>query len=123
MTAYPDLEGWFEYTFTPIVTNSDNYLSLGLFIYHGSDDVGAPTHCCIIAGITDADVCGVRVYDHTNAQVIAERVDITDPYPSIVDLGALANVPEGVAIWEVQVKRVTGNGTKKVGASSISLRF
>jgi len=120
---FADLQGWFESTFAPVVTNSDTYLSVGMFIYHGSDDEGAPTHCCVLAGVTDADACGVRLYDHTNAQVIAERLDITDPFPSIVDLGALSNVPTGAAVWEVQVRRVTGNGTKKVGASSISLRF
>jgi len=125
MSVFANLSNtWVEITFPTITTNSDSYLSLGHFIFHGSDKTGTPDLICVIGGMHDAGtVCGVRVYDHTNAQVIVEKLDITANNPTLVDLGIISNIPAGFAIWEVQVRRVSGTGTKKVAAGSLSIHY
>jgi len=125
MTNYPDRGGNFDIPFPQIVTNSDAWLAVGHFIYPGSNAVGSPVDGCVIAGVVNAGaVCGVRIYDHTNAKLIAEKLDITAQNPTCIDLPAFVNVPEdGMVIWELQVKRVSGVGTKKVAAGSLTLRY
>jgi hypothetical protein len=125
MTATPNLNNsWIELTFPTVTTNSDSYLTVGHFIFHGTDTTGLPDLICVIGGMHDANtVCGVRVYDHTNAQVVVEKLDITASNPTLVDLGPISNLPLDMAVWEIQVRRVSGSGTKKVAAGSLSMHF
>jgi len=125
MTAFANLSNtWIEFTFPTVTTNSDNYLTVGHFVFHGTDRSGTPDLICVIGGMHDAGtVCGVRVYDHTNAKTIVERLDITADSPTLVDLGTIGNLPTELAVWEIQVKRVSGNGTKKVAAGSLSVHY
>ncbi len=55
----------------------------------------------------------IRVYDVTNSEVIAEATGLFGPISmSVFDLGALTNVPAGEAVWEIQLKRPSGNANK-----------
>jgi len=100
---YPDRSGIFDLTFTNVVTGNTAYTTAHTFIFEGSDAVGVPKAFHIIGGIIDSGaVQWIRIYDVTNAQVICELTGITSDFPVILDLGALSNVPTGMAIWEVQ---------------------
>ena len=113
-----------EYTFPLVVTNSGSYETVGFFSYTGTDVSGIPLQICVISGMHDTGtVCGVRIYDHTNAMVIAENLTISTSSPTLVDLGTIGNCSSGNAVWEVQVKRVSGSGQKSVSAGTVSIRY
>lgn len=112
-----------ELTWAKHITKSGTYEAVGIFIFRGSNDVGTPVSIKAIFGC-DAGVTGdVRVYDVTNSQLIAELTGSTVAYPSLVDLGAIANVPTGEALWELQVRKTAGGGNDNVNASGASVRY
>ena len=96
---------------------------IGSFLFAGTDALGAPVSIRVIAGVTTADEVGVRLYDLTNNNVIAEARNQTGSYPSIINLGTISNLPTGAAVFELQVIRDAGNSSKKVRATGVSIAF
>lgn len=104
-------------------TRNTSYTVLGGgFIFRGSSVVPAPTSIKAVAfKDTGANTMDVRIFDVTNALVIAELTGISDDMPAIQALGALANIPTGEAIWEVQARRVGNPGSTDCFVDSISI--
>lgn len=99
-------------------TASTSYTKLGgAFIYPGTS-VEVLRKVKAVAYANNANGGQIRVYDATNAQVIAESGTITSLTPAIVDLGAISNLPSGEAIFEVQAKR---NSPATLYVESLSL--
>ena len=96
---------------------------VGSFLFAGTDALGIPASIRVIAGVTTADEVGVRIYDLTNNNVIAEVRNQTGSYPSIINLGTISNLPTGAAVFELQVIRDAGNSSKKVRATGVSIAF
>jgi len=69
-----------------------------------------------------AKTAEVRIYDVTNDEVIAGPYEINDEDPTLIDIGTLANVPTGPAIWEFQ-GMVAGNPSPAIYAASLSMFF
>jgi len=99
------------------------YTVLGRIDYPGSSMVGLPTAAKIIGRVDGTAVGAVRLFDATNLTVIAENSGIAAVADSLISLGAIANVPAGPAIFEIQALRVSGVGQDKVHVHSFSMEF
>jgi hypothetical protein len=65
----------------------------------------------------------IRIYDASNAQVIAERSGIvTLDNTFITDLGTISNLPAGEATFEIQLLRVGGPGGARAFCSGLEIR-
>lgn len=103
-------------------TASSTYEIAARHTYSGSNAIGAPTKIYANAWIQSDGGGNVRIYDLTNALVIAESANITSVSGSnIVDLGSIANVPSGQAVWLIEWKN--SGGTKEIYISSLSMEF
>ena len=91
--------------------NSTSYSKFGTFKYDGSDVIGAINYIDVVAYKGDsATSYSVRIYDRTNDRVVAEATDLTNTIEEIQSLGTVSNIPTQKAVFEVQAKRVGGNG-------------
>jgi hypothetical protein len=105
-------------------TEESSYVSAGVIPYPGSDVEGIPKKISVVCGKKGgATTFSVRLYDKTHALVIANQTNKDDDYPTLRDLGTISNVPEGPAIWEVQVKKTAGNAGKVVTVASLIMEF
>lgn len=89
--------------------SDQNYQRLALVKWDGAGVVGNPRTIEAVADQLTSDMISLKVYDLTNAQVIAEVTGATTTGPEIVDLGELLNVSAGPAVWEIQGKRGASN--------------
>lgn len=113
-------------------TNSDSYISRNLgatystyasFEYRGSDIVGAIESIYVIAGASSGSPAhSVRIYDATNAQVIAEITGATTVAQALESLGAIANLPTGAAIFDIQAKRDAA-GAVQFQLSALTIKY
>jgi hypothetical protein len=99
------------------------YKTLGVIPYPGALKSGIPSAIIVIGGVENASSLDIRVYDSKNNQVIAEATGITAAFPSEVNLGAISNVAQGRAMWELQYKRSGGTGNQTVAISSATLEY
>lgn len=104
-------------------TSSGSYTLADDMIFRGSTVMGTPINVKVLAWVDSGATCAIRVYDVTNAQVICAKINITNITKAIVDLGVIANIPNGEAIWEVQIYKVSGGGSTKVYISSAQFYF
>lgn len=123
MPVQPTRQGLYDYPFTKIVTGDTTYFTAHIFEFEGTDLVGAPYEAVIVAGIIDPTTQSIRIYDFTNNQTICEVTGVSASFPSMVNLGALSNLPTAPAIWEVQMKRLSGGPAREVAVASLYLRF
>jgi len=113
----------FHINFKAQTTTSTTWKELKTFIFDGSDDFGTITKIGVLS-IKKSDVDGyvVRIYDSTNSLAIATSGTLTNNTQAINDLGTISNVPTGEAIFELQLKKTTGNGGW-TGSKSIKVTF
>jgi len=117
-------QGIFDYPFMKLETEEASYVSAGVIAYPGSDVEGTPTKISVVCGKKGGTTTfSVRIFDKTNALVIAADYNKDDDYPALRDLGAISNVSEGPAIWEVQIKKTAGVAGKVVTAASVVMEF
>ena len=65
----------------------------------------------------------MRIYDITNAQVIAEVTGVTTlDETAITDLGVISNLPAGEATFEIQLLKVGGTGGARAFLSGLEIR-
>lgn len=98
-------------------TASATYISLARMTYPGTTEF---TPVKIVANAwVDGGVAGqVRIYDSTNALVIAESATISATgTANIVDLGTISNLSSGAATWEIQVK---SNGAQAINIAGVT---
>ncbi len=79
------------------------------FIFRGSAAIGTPTAMKVIFKVSDATKAqDIRLRDVTNGNTIAEVTGLVNLGQAIVDLGAIANIPAGESIFEVQCQGTSG---------------
>jgi len=105
-------------------TEESTYVTAGVIPYPGSDAVGAPIRISVVCGKKGGSTTfSVRIFDKTNAQVIAADFNKDDDYPTLRDLGSITNVSETPSIWEVQIKKTAGAEGKTVSVASVVMEF
>lgn len=102
----------------------NTYSEISSFVYGGSTSWGNIVQILLLSengSDTGNKKYDVRLYDATNATVIAEVLAIQYDGLGIQDLGTISNVPTGQAVFEVHVRK---SGTiSSVRMETISLRF
>lgn len=107
-----------------VETGATSYKSLAHFIYGGSDNIGSIINFNVNAWVTNAGTVCVRFYDLTNANVIAEIVDITSQSEAnIRSMGIISNLPTNEAVIEIQGQKATGGGASKLRIASVELQY
>ena len=94
-------------------STSTSYTIVSELIFAGTTMLGTPTTIKAILEMTGATNMDCRIFDVTNALVIAEKLGNVVAIATIVDLGTLSNLSAGEAIWEVQVRRTGGTGSSR----------
>jgi hypothetical protein len=106
-----------------LIERNDNYIVRSTFYFRGTKFLGLPRSIQLVAMVDSATEPGdVRIYDLTNSQVIAEKTGIVDLVPTIIDMGVLSNLPQGPAIFEIQL-RVTSLIPNDILLYSLALLF
>lgn len=102
-----------------ITNNSTSYAVAARFMFAGTGVVGVPQQIKALINVA-ATTADIRIYDVTNALVIAEKIGILTSAGYIIeDLGALNNLPVGEVILEVQMGK-TGGGSNTLDALQIN---
>lgn len=104
-----------------ISSNSSSYRIISYFEYDGSDNVFTPVKIqAVLARSNAGSTAKCRIYDSTNAQVIAEVTGLVlSTTFQIYDLGVVSNVPTGPAVWEFQIEKTSGGGSIWVAGCSL----
>jgi hypothetical protein len=99
------------------------YTSQATMEYKGSDSIGVPQKISIIGrGSSATPTYSIRIYDITNALVIAELTAQSNTVKTAIDMGAISNVPTGNSIWEIQTKRDSG-GNVAFELSALTIEY
>jgi len=106
-------------------TDNDIYTKVANLVFPGSDKVGSPEAMKVTpwmdSGPTGYDV---RVFDVTNSNTICEKIGNTNiESDSIIDLGAMSNVPTEEACFEIQLRRNDGSYGNYIYISSLMILF
>lgn len=106
------------------VRGSASWAFVTQFAFGGSADWGSPDQILAISSQSKGGsrTHGVRIYDVTNGNVIASATGFTHQVLTLIDLGAVSNVPTDPAIWEVQVQK-TGSGSMNISVENITMRY
>lgn len=104
-------------------TTQSGYTFAGAFTFRGTSIVGTPTAVKFVVGTKGNATLDVRLYDVTNANVIAEVTGASGPGPLVVTDSSLLNLPSGEAVFEVHIKRASGGGSSHVRVYSIGVIF
>ncbi len=99
------------------------FTRVGNFIFDGTDNVGDPSSI-LVNGFKDplATTAEFRVIDITNGGlVIATGIGvISQDEFNIVDLGVLANLPIGRAVFQIEARRTGGAGAAFINSLSVN---
>jgi hypothetical protein len=85
--------------------------------------VGTPTAVKFVVGNKGSATLDVRLYDVTNANVIAEVTGASGEGPLIVTDSTLASLPTGEAVFEVHLRSATGGGSSHVRVYAVGVVF
>lgn len=104
-----------------IKVSAASYLLVRQFVFKGSNTVGVPTNIKVIAGSEIVDKgFDIRIFDSTNANVLAEMLNITTIGMIIRDMGTLSSIPTGESIFEIHMrKNVSSGGTGKIASLEV----
>lgn len=82
------------------------YTALAVVQYEGSTVLGTPTTCTFVQGADNTGNRRWRLYDVTNAQVIATSAIQANQALAVTSFGALTNIPAAAAYFEIQVQDI-----------------
>jgi len=89
-------------------TNSTEYEALDGFPYPGKTEEAIPVSFRMRAMIQEgAANASIRIFDVDNGEVICEKTDVSLNEYGMIDLGAIDNLPDEEAYFEVQAKSGT----------------
>lgn len=124
MSKHPDRAGCYDYPFSKMTTEDASWTVGGTIPYMGSDAEGGIIGVSVICGKNGGNSqFSVRLYDKTNAKTIAEKTQQNVDYPTVLDLGTISNVPTGLSVLELHVKKTSGTSGKTVTLASAILEF
>lgn len=109
--------------FTPYSDTPAVYEVVTRFPYDGSDAAGIPILLTLVGGQTGGATASFRLFDVTNAAVIAEVTGVVAVSPSLINMGVISNIPTGPAIIELQALKTAGSNPTTVEVSGLAARF
>lgn len=120
--ADPDIRAVIQSLFLPYGQQADNfYVVVASFVFRGTTALGSPVAADFILWHGESGGAGwARIYDVTNANVIAEVGPFSTETPTRQTDSSLTNLPAGEAIFEVQLKAANG---KEFRISETVLRY
>lgn len=104
--VYPqkDLQVALTDNYRPYVqTDSESFEVMGYINFPGKTLIGIPSQIEVIGWTTSGGTMYWRIYDYTNAKVIATG-STSNANPSIMTDATLENLSDNQAIWEIQGK-------------------
>jgi hypothetical protein len=105
-------------------TISSEWTRMDNFIYPGSSIAAAKVSRILINAEADTGITyKLRVYDVTNGNEVGTLTGQTNTTPQILSLGALTNVPNSDALFEVHAARTSGLITSGVNYYSVMLEY
>lgn len=88
------------------------YVSQATILFRGTDVLGIPASIKVAKQASvSSPTHSIKIYDVTNSLAIAELTAQSSTTLDIVDMGTLSNLPTGLALFEIQVKRDSGGST------------
>ncbi|KKN23064.1 hypothetical protein LCGC14_0908690 [marine sediment metagenome] len=102
-------------------TENGTYETVGAFVFVGSDYSCKPDTAKFVIETTGDAEADVRIQDVTNTQTIAELTGQTSSGPTVKTDSALANLPAGEAVFELQIKKSAGTGGNKARIYDVCL--
>lgn len=107
-----------DYTLDNASTRSASWKTVSRVVFRGSDVSGAPK---TIKAVAWAESTGyIRVVNAANGIVLCTSNGFTNDEPSVINLGAISNVPAAESVLEVQIKK---SGSGRVYANALHLVF
>jgi len=104
-------------------TTNGTYTTIGKLIFGGINNWGLISKINVLSYVESGATYGVRIYDTTNSLVIAEILNQSNASVAIVDLGVISNLSDTQAIWEAQIKRMSGAASKNVFLDTLSMEI
>lgn len=104
-----------------IEINKTTYVTASRFIFQGSNRVGTVDDINVGVDVDSGTSASIRIYDHTNGNVIGEETGITNTDLQIITIDTISNVPQTQAIFELQVK--ININKKKVRVHCLTVDF
>jgi hypothetical protein len=101
-------------------TSSGSYTSIGRFVFRGTNWYG-PVYSMSVIAYTNATSADVRIYDVTNASILAEETGLSNNTPQSVAMIPFANIPSNEAIIEIQARKTGLLGSITVDSVSFNL--
>lgn len=101
---------------------SQTYEDIDDVIFLGNNGMSTIQSVHVVASSTGAEY-SVRLYDLTNARIIAEKTGLTNTEKEVIDLGTISNIPTNKAVLELHIKRTTGAGTAKIKYYSTTIQI
>lgn len=101
-------------------TGSGSYASVGRFVFRGTNWYGNIYSMSVIA-YTNASSADIRIYDVTNAVVLAEETGLSNGTPQSISMVPFANIPTNEAIIEIQARKSGLLGSITVDSVSFNL--
>jgi len=104
-----------------VEANGSSYSKRAAFVFGGTTNVSSIMKINLNAWRSGGSSADFRIYDITNAEVIAEVNVTSTSEENLVDMGTISNLPTGAAIFELQIKRGDPGATGICG--SIELEY
>jgi hypothetical protein len=117
-TSFPVTFRFSDTNGNPVTITSSTFTALANMVYRGTSVDGNITSVlCVVAGSNSSTTGQVRLYDVTNATVIATSATFgpTNGSKIVLNLGTISNLPASQAILEIQLRRVSiGSGNTQL---------
>lgn len=105
-----------------IETSDSSYEAVAKVEYLGSDVLGIPDTIDVNAWNDGGTSISIEIFDVSNGNQIAEVTGVTSTSEAnIQNLGALANIPTGEAMFEIRLKLVGGGMGDDAKISTFSI--
>jgi hypothetical protein len=115
--------GWLAFN-DVIQTGSATYERRSAVIFPGTSVIPSISKInALVRRNGNATSASIRIYDSTNANVIAELTGVTTlDENQISDLGTISNLPSGEAVFEIQLLVVINNPGSRAFCAGIEIR-
>lgn len=103
-------------------TTSTSYTTIRRFNFRGTNNTGSPSSIRAVGYVNNAsNNAQIRIQDITNSKTICQSATFKNTTSAIIDLGAISNLPENEAIFDIQIK--TSSSSYSTYLHSVNIYF